>query len=877
MATGRVVPLLVAALAFLFSRHARAADPRDPSPPDKPPARVDLYGDPMPDGAVARFGTARLRGLSASVCFSPDGKTLVGVDGGRLIRVWDAATGKLLSTRHLAQAKLLDHWANYGARSADGRTVVVHDRKDLLEMWDIPSGKRVDVPLPRGRKRFDSLAVSDDRRWLILCETVEDKFDTKGGGGGFGQLAHKQNLLLWDTTTGKLRVLAADEELIPHLVAGHVVVSRDGKRLASSTTGKGTCVWDADTGKRLWHGEATRGALAFSPDGKSLFVDTGARVLDADSGKLSSTLHGHPFGGPAWSLTVSPDGSKLVVPTDVDFVLWDLRAGEVLHRWPGAHQSGTAFFAPDGKSVVTCTSVLQRWDVDTGKPLYADVASLGHTAQVKRLLATPDGKRLASLGDDRTMRIWDTSTSKPLHVLDGGARAIDGWAFTPDGKVLLTIDDQLTVRRWSVADGKLLSGRELREATSLDIGLRAYQVRVLADGKTLAVSAWPRAAEYQFYKYSFSFWDLETGRLLRWGGAPDHRLYYNGANAGLSPDARLASVEGKLFDTATGRLWLELRMGAKEFAGKGAVFSANGQLLAADLAETVDVEPFVTTARSKEVIRVWETATGQPVVELQGVATYRSAFSPDGRWFASTNWERLAVCDVRTGEVALERPTPEQFLGQREPGFAADIAFSPDGRTVYTGHPDGTILAWTLPTPKGNSLNRERDGDVLWRDLVQADARRAHAAAWQLRDDHAAAVRLIKARLRPVPRLSDDEIAALLRDLDSEQFETREAATNRLRHVGRGAEDALRRALKGTPSPEQKRQLDALIAALEPTSPPGADEVGTLRALAVLEGIATPESREILQALADGLPGVTLTDEARQALRRVDNRLSSPK
>src|SRR5262249_45034289 len=57
------------------------------------PGRVDLYGDPLPAGALARLGTVRWRhkGLSA-VVFGPEGKTLLtsGRDG--TIREWDVAS-----------------------------------------------------------------------------------------------------------------------------------------------------------------------------------------------------------------------------------------------------------------------------------------------------------------------------------------------------------------------------------------------------------------------------------------------------------------------------------------------------------------------------------------------------------------------------------------------------------------------------------------------------------------------------------------------------------------------------------------------------------------------------------------------------------------
>src|SRR5262245_47706775 len=175
------------------------------APPAKPTA-TDRHGDALPEGAVARLGTARLRGLCDSIRFSADGKRLVGVDGGWLVRVWDAADGKLLETRPLPGRPPYS-WFARAARSPDGRTLLIAELGSL-EMRELPSGKRLEVRLPRGRKRFERLALSDDRRLLLLAETVVSRLVPAGGGFG---LEERQNLLLWDTTTGKLRVLADDE------------------------------------------------------------------------------------------------------------------------------------------------------------------------------------------------------------------------------------------------------------------------------------------------------------------------------------------------------------------------------------------------------------------------------------------------------------------------------------------------------------------------------------------------------------------------------------------------------------------------------------------------------------------------------------------
>src|SRR5215470_17318013 len=62
------------------------------------PPRADRYGDPLPDGALARVGTVRFRqgGAPPFLSFTPDGKTLISADSAvdTTIRFWEAATGR---------------------------------------------------------------------------------------------------------------------------------------------------------------------------------------------------------------------------------------------------------------------------------------------------------------------------------------------------------------------------------------------------------------------------------------------------------------------------------------------------------------------------------------------------------------------------------------------------------------------------------------------------------------------------------------------------------------------------------------------------------------------------------------------------------------
>ena len=71
---------------------------------------TDLFGDPLPQGALLRLGTVRLRHHEAvwGVAFSPDGTILASIASDGVIRLWDPSTGPVIRDARFAGAAKLE-------------------------------------------------------------------------------------------------------------------------------------------------------------------------------------------------------------------------------------------------------------------------------------------------------------------------------------------------------------------------------------------------------------------------------------------------------------------------------------------------------------------------------------------------------------------------------------------------------------------------------------------------------------------------------------------------------------------------------------------------------------------------------------------------
>ena len=576
---------------------------------------------------------------------------------------------------------------------------------------------------------------------------------------------------LWETATNrKLRDLSSSGQTVSS-IAPVIAFSRDSRFVAASGGDNSVTVWDVMSGRELqkFSGGSQGTIMAsigvyfigFASNNKLVTASDAVRVWDVSTGsQLSSveldTTYVTGFNGMDSGLTLSPDGTQILIPTDdvdeqIRFI--DLATAREVRRLKLPEDridSLQLTFNAEGHLLAAGIhdKRLKLWNLTAKK----DQQLASTTKEFCIVKFNRDG-RLLALSENYTVKLWDVATLRELPALNvpnSGAFAAQSSAFTSfseDGKRIATGGFDTDIIVWETDTGKRLSTMSGR--TNM-----AYSVAFSADGNELASGGRTR-------------WDLRTGQGLRTTPGSAEKGY-----GMASPDGRVLAImkpnqrEVLVVESPGGKQLHTLVPGGEVGTVNRMRFSPDGTMLAVIYGASDDVRVTSPTSFTRgSQVKIWDVKSGR---ELRSLATndipMHVDFTPDGRILSTAGtMGQITLWDVQSGSKLRDLTSsplsaftaPNMNPGKIKPGQMptmpnmADIAammantlgtmaagtmgqrvtslaFSADGRTLATGGVESKVnidLAGMMsgkvqyPRPQKGSKQQQQDPGDLMKDL----------------------------------------------------------------------------------------------------------------------------------------------------------------
>jgi WD40 repeat protein len=442
------------------------------------------------------------------------------------------------------------------------------------------------------------------------------------------------------------------EMVLPHEgTVNEMMLSRDGKRILTSSNDGTIRIWDSESGDEIIILHDLHIPVAtWSPDESKMLImgesENGwyFQIRDGFSGELiiSEDIEPEWFRGfdyRPWS----PDGERFVTAHEDGSVrIWDASSGEEILRLSGHDGRVIAEWSPQGDYILTnglFDGVITMWNASTGQPLYSLSVPTGGSSFRDW---SPSGDRFVTK-DFEQVHIFESQSGVERLSLEIPTIETDYARFSPDGTMLITSGfEDGTARLWDAETG--------RQISSISGMTQALEIAWSPSGNLAAVGGTDGLIR---------IWDIASGSVRDQLTFPMDigQIYW-------SPD------ENRIYLSTSGHSMV------KVFKLDHANFHLRGVPGGAGTPSWSPDSKYFGASFLDGSIPIWDAETGEEVYNFHSGDWFGGlAWSPTGEKILTWNTEGpVRLHDAMNGELLLESPNPDEgFFG---------MEWSPDGKEI---------------------------------------------------------------------------------------------------------------------------------------------------------------------------------------------------